>query len=262
MSRTAVPGRAVPSPARSGIRWYCLLLIILVLPPPLSAQETVVLANGEWPPFFSPQLDHYGAGSRIVSEAFALEGVKVVYAFYPWKRALHLAREGVVDGVVGFDVNPERAEAFLVSDPVWESKWVFFHLKDVPFVWQGWERLAGIPIGGTLEYMYTQEFLDAEAAGKITVFRAGSDELGLRMLLHRNVTLFPQLLEVGLYQLATLFSEDRAHVTYSGPFGTHVSHIFLSRKIGRNAGLLRRFNAGLAKLRASGELDRIFDALH
>ncbi len=42
-------------------------------------EETIRLTNGEWIPFLSEDLKHYGVISRIVKEAFALEGMKVEY---------------------------------------------------------------------------------------------------------------------------------------------------------------------------------------
>ena len=42
------------------------------------AEETIRIAIGEWPPYTSKELKHYGVVSRIVAETFALEGVKVV----------------------------------------------------------------------------------------------------------------------------------------------------------------------------------------
>ncbi len=39
------------------------------------AEETIRLTNGEWPPYLSKNLKYYGISSRIVTEAFALEGL-------------------------------------------------------------------------------------------------------------------------------------------------------------------------------------------
>ncbi len=41
------------------------------------AGETIRITNGDWPPFTSEQLPSGGPLSRIVSEAFALEGITV-----------------------------------------------------------------------------------------------------------------------------------------------------------------------------------------
>ncbi len=57
---------------------------------------------GEWPPFFSNDLKHGGVTSHVASEAFALEGIKVEYGWFPWNRALHLAQTGDWDAAIGW----------------------------------------------------------------------------------------------------------------------------------------------------------------
>lgn len=79
------------------------------------AEETVRLTNGEWAPYFSEKLKYYGIGSRIVTEAFSLEGIRVIYGFYPWKRALKLAEAGEWDGAVGWETNPDREPYFYAT---------------------------------------------------------------------------------------------------------------------------------------------------
>ncbi len=247
-------------------RWICVLVglaSLLVLAPHGWTLDSIRLANGEWPPYYSQSLEGYGVGSRIVTEAFALNGIRVDYEFYPWKRALALARSGTLDGVVGFDKNPEREREFYFSDVVWTSRWVFFHLKARPFSWNSLADLRGLSVGGTLEYMYTQDFLDAERARILTVFRAPSDYLGFKMLLAGNVDVFPQLREVGWHQLRTMLpAEDAAKVTaHSRPLGVHEDYLLLSRSGPDAERRMRLFNEGLRALKASGRLDELLRGL-
>jgi len=51
------------------------------------AGEAIRLTTGEFVPFTSKSLKYNGVISRIVTEAFALEGGEVEYGWYPWKRA-------------------------------------------------------------------------------------------------------------------------------------------------------------------------------
>ena len=53
----------------------------------------VVIANGEWNPYFSENLRYYGVVSRIVKEAFESEGIEVEYVFRPWKRGMEDAKK-------------------------------------------------------------------------------------------------------------------------------------------------------------------------
>lgn len=111
-------------------------------------EEVIPIASGEWPPYFSEHLKYHGVGSRIVSEAFALEGVTVVYGFFPWIRSLKLAESGEWDGVVGFELNRDREKHFIPCDPVWEAPWVFFYVKGNGFDWDSFDDLKDVIIGG------------------------------------------------------------------------------------------------------------------
>ena len=48
-----------------------------------SADEVITLTSGAWLPYLSECAPHHGVVSRIVTEAFALEGVRVNYIFRP-----------------------------------------------------------------------------------------------------------------------------------------------------------------------------------
>ena len=95
----------------------------------VSGPDTIRLTNGEWPPYLSEHLEHYGVVSRIVTEAFALEGVKVEYGFFPWKQAYELAESGEWDGSLIWLRTPEREQYFYFSEPILQCNYVFWHLK-------------------------------------------------------------------------------------------------------------------------------------
>lgn len=228
-----------------------------------TCEKTVILTNGEWAPYFSEHMKYYGIGSRIITEAFALEGVRVRYQFYPWKRGLMLAQEGVCDGAVGWEINVDRKEHFYESEVVWESPWVFFYLKKYNFDWKTFDDLKNIKIGGTLEYMYTPQFLEAERSGKIRVDRAASDELGYKKLLAERFDIFPQLLDIGYYQLQKQFTPETFNLFTHHPtsFGKHKEYLLLSKRHEHNRELIEVFNRGLRRLKESGEYQKYFKEL-
>ena len=225
--------------------------------------EKIRLCNGEWPPYFSQYLPHYGIGSRIVSEAFALEGVTVEYGFFPWKRALNNAQYGQWDGVVGYESNFERERNFFASNTVWAAPWVFFHLKNQPLFWGKLDDLASYQMGGTLAYMYTPEFLAAEKSGKLRVERVPSDEQNFKKLVIGRIDIFPQLLDVGYFQIRNLFDPDTAQTIthHPKPFGIHREHLLLSKVRKQSVRLLETFNRGLLRLKESGRYDQYFAEL-
>lgn len=239
----------------SRIRAFLLTLACLLFASFASA-ERILLSNGHWPPYLCEQLPHYGVASRIVSEAFALEGVTVEWKFYPWARALHLARLGEVDGTAVWLRSPEREQHFFISDPVVDSQYLLFHRKDKPLDWQDIDDLARLRLGATTGYDYGEAFQQAEAEGRLQVRRQTSDDLGLRQLLAGRLDALPIDPVVAQFILHEQFSaEERAQITFHPrPLSIGSLHLLLSRQVAGNAELMERFNLGLRQLRESGKV--------
>lgn len=240
--------------------WRCWLVAgVLLLVPSGAASETVRITNGEWPPYMSRDLPHYGIASRIVTEAFRLVGIDVEYGFFPWSRSLHMADNASWDGSAVWLWNPNREARFHFSDPVIASGYVWFHLSDREFDWQTMDDLAGMVVGGTTDYDYGEAFTQAEESGSIIVERVARDELNFLKLLHRRIDVFPMDRIVGLEMLNRHHTpEEVALVTYHPrPLRADDLHLIMSRDIPENAKRIELFNEGLRQLRESGSIERI-----
>lgn len=234
-----------------------LLLLLLFFAFPAVADE-VHLTNGEWSPYLGQNLPHHGVASRIVEEAFALEGIQVQWEFYPWARALRHAERGKSDGSAVWLRSPEREQAFFFSDPVVESGYYLFHRKDVPFSWQTVDDLRELRIGGAIDYDYGQAFQQAENEGSLKVKRLSSEEQGLRMLLADRLDLFPIDKVVAFDLLYSRFSaQERKQLSFHPkPLRSDSMHLLLSKQVPGNAQRMQRFNDGLRKLRDSGKVSQ------
>lgn len=218
------------------------------------AEETIRLASGEWAPYLSEHLKHYGVVSRIVTEAFALEGVKVEYGFRPWKRAYKEALIGAYDGSVVWTKNPKREQDFYYSDQVIEGESVLFHLKSYPFDWKSKEDLTGLRVGGELGYNYAL-LQDLQEQGKIKLNRVASDKQNFGMLLHKRIDIFQQDRVAGYDFLNDHFTpEEIQQITHHPkPIRTDPYHLILSKKNDDNQRLLKLFNKGLKRLKENGK---------
>ncbi len=226
--------------------------------------KTIRLTNGEWQPYMSKDVPHYGVASHIVTEAFELVGIEVKYGFFPWKRSYKIAKEGRWDGTVVWLESDERREDFFYSDAVVPSTWVFFHLKDAGFDWDSYEDLTDVRIGGTLEYSYGKEFEAAEAAGIIKTRRVPTDETNLKKLLKGRIDVFPGEVMVTYAQIRDTFSPEDAVLFTNHPKAIHEvpMYLLLSKKVAESEAMRERFNEGLKRLKESGLYDQIIaDAL-
>ncbi len=221
--------------------------------------DTIRLTTGKWQPFTSKSAPHYGAAAHIVTKAFAVVGVEVEYGFFPWKRAMKLARDGKWDGsIIWYDTEERRAD-FWYSDPIAAATNSFFHLKSYEFGWDEFKDLEDVRVGGTSEYSYGTEFDAAERAGIFRTRRAISDEVGLTNLLKGRIDVFPGELLVTYEQIHDTFSEEHAALFTHHP--KHISkiplYLLLSKKVSGNERVRDLFNEGLKRLKESGKFDQI-----
>lgn len=239
-----------------------LFTCLLLLASAFNVQaETVRLTNGEWAPYVSKNLQHYGVFSHIVTEAFALEGITVEYGFYPWKRGYKAAADGDYDGSLTWAPTPEREKDFYFSEPVTYNKKVFFHLKSRPFTWDSFADLKGLNIGTTAQYTYGDEFDNAAKNKLISAFPVNNDQQNVKKLLAERIDIFPMEIEVGYGLIHSELAPAQAALITNHPKPVTETPIciVISRKIPaeRASKLLAAFNRGLAKLKESGQYEQL-----
>jgi polar amino acid transport system substrate-binding protein len=227
------------------------------------AEETIRISTGEFPPYLSENLAHNGVGLRIIKEAFALEGVKVEYGFFPWKRSYKLAKTGEWDASATWGHNADRDKHFYFSDPLYPARSVFFHLKSYQFDWNTLEDLKGISIGATQTYAYTPEFLEAIDKQTLNIELIASDEINFKKLLKGRTNIFPLNIDVAYALLANKFTlHERESITYHPrELYSIQSHLIFSKKNERNIRMLALFNSGLKRLRVSGKFGEYFEGI-
>ena len=241
-----------------------ILLVLASLPSSGALADTVRITNGEWPPFTSERLPDNGPLSRIVAEAFALEGITVEYGYFPWKRAYDYARTGKWDGSIGWAPTPRHVQDFQMSDPVLTADKALFHLKNIPFDWQKIEDLRGWKVGATAGYSYGDDWDNAVKDGRLRVDEVTVDEQNIRKLLLRRVDVIAMEVDVANYLLRTRLTPEEAATIVQHPKLLMRTPICLavSRNTARAADLTTRFNRGLQRLKDSGAYDRYLGELH
>lgn len=221
--------------------------------------RVVRITTGEWPPYTSEHMPFHGVASQIIAEAFAEIDVVAEFEFFPWTRAMKIARDGRWDATsIWFDTE-ERREKFFFSDPIIIATNSFFFLKGSDFDWHDFGDLAKFRIGGTFEYSYGREFDAAEAKGVFQTQRSRSDEAGLQNLLKGRIDVFPGERMVTYEQISATFSKEEAALITHHPKPISVQPLYLlfSKLVTGNEYKLELFNKGLKRLKESGRYDQI-----
>ncbi len=236
------------------------ITLFLFLLSTLNANDTVRISNGEWPPFFSKDLTKYGVTSHIVQEAFALENIQVKYEWYPWKRALHLARVGELNASIGWSKTEKREKDFLFSDIIINGNVVFFYLKSQSFDWYNFDDLKDIRIGSILDYQYGTKMQEIKNLEGTDIFEVVDEKKLFQMLLKGRFHVIIINLDVGYGILNKYFSKEKVNsITYHKKvFHNEKLRLLFSNEIKENKVLLKKFNKGLQRLKDNGKFEEYY----
>ena len=248
--------RGLDVPGRLAV---AVALALLLAACPVRAQDSIVLTSGDWPPYYSEELLSGGVANQVVSESFALVGVRTSFVFVPWRRALEMARSGQAQGSAGWLRMADRERDFLFSDPLFESVRVFFHRTDTPFDWLELDDVRDLRVAITLGSAEEFPLEDVMARGKGRVDIAQDYASGMKKLLLGRVDVYACNQEVGLFILQHRMGPEAAAITYHPrPIFSETNHLLLDRSLPGADRLMARFNEGLRRLRESGRYDAIF----
>jgi polar amino acid transport system substrate-binding protein len=243
-----------------------ILALLLVATTQVQAGDRIRITNGEWLPFFSEGLHDFGPPSKVVTDAFALEGIKVEFGFFPWKRSYMLSFNGDWDGAIGWPYGAERAKSHYYSKhPINSGKWVFFHRKDTHFEARSVDQLKTFSYGVTIgDWVMDGDdvFTSALRNGLLKYQRVATDEQIFLMLVRGRVDVFPQQVDVGYHQIQALRKQGRiskveaANIThFEKAYRSMPLYLLLSKKIARNKRMIAAFDRGMDRLHDLGRLD-------
>lgn len=239
-----------------------LACCFLLTPLFTQADQSIRISAGDWPPYISEQLPHYGITSRIVQEAFALEGITVELEFYPWSRSLELARSGQVQATLGWAITEERKQDFRFSQqPINTEQTVFFFHRDRPIDWQGiWQQNTPQQhrVGATLGYEYGERFDTSEANQHFHLKHYPDDKDGFLMLLKKQIDFFPVDLVVAHHILRQHYPLQRQQFDYvRKPLHFVELYLLFSKKDPASQQLKLKFDQGMKKLKNKGRLNTL-----
>jgi polar amino acid transport system substrate-binding protein len=223
----------------------------------LAWAEPVRLAGGDYPPLTGETEPGGGVLSQVVVAALAAQGVTVQITYLPWQRGFNETRGGLYAGTFPYVKNAERQSEFLFSTAMFTDTIRLFGLSSTALPVQWAHKSICVPLGYSIQQV--QPFALAHGA-RLERPASMANCFGLLQLgrvhavwasetVANQVTL--PLRATGLQYKPLL--ED---VDYP------VDYFFIAPKSDPNAaGLITRFNAGLAQIRKTGGYKKMMGTL-
>ncbi len=265
---------AIPHPSSGSPRLFARmtlgLMILLMLGVGAGAgllaspPKRVELATLVWEPYIGPSMPNQGYVREIVVEAYRAMGYEVGITFYPWARALAVARSGKVDGLFPEYFEPLRRVDFDYSDSFPGGPVGFMARKDSGIRFPSDPRvdlattlrqMKSYRFGVVRGYVNTKAFDEADFLEKDETV---TDEQNIQKLLARRVDLIFIDQYVARHLLETRIPQGKGELTFlEPPLETKPLYIAFSKRAPDQAKKREDFNAGLDRIRKSGALQAI-----
>jgi len=213
-------------------------------------EKNLIIAVGNWPPYFTEDDESQGLLASKIRQAFVLSNIQVRFIFMPWQRAYAQAKHGLVDGTAVWLKTNERANIFNFSSPLLKEHHVFFYNKNNPITWKSLDDLTNEIIVGLEGFSYGADIDKHLKSGLLSMYRVRNDEQAFQLLASGKATVYPQEVNVGLAQIEKLLSpEDANKINYHPtPFLQAHSYLLISKALNNSESLIESFNSGLSQV--------------
>lgn len=158
------------------------LLLLSLTAASMAADKTVKFTSLDWPPYAGASLPEKGASVAVVKAAFEASGYQVQVEFYPWERAVALAKDPG-KGYAGYFPEyhaPELEADCVFSEPIGTSPLGLAQHKQAPLQWNNLDDLQKHKIGIVSGYVNEVEFDRRVAAGSQPVDAVTGDDQNLK----------------------------------------------------------------------------------
>ncbi|MGD9368270.1 MAG: transporter substrate-binding domain-containing protein [Desulfobacteraceae bacterium] len=229
-------------------RIWMTLFVAVVLGASSSNAQNLTMATGEWIPFTSASMAHFGEFTKSVTIVLNEMGAEPDYRFYPWGRCFDSVEKGRVWAAFPYSYTVERAKKVWYSDKLSCSKTVFFYYNgEGPPREYHFERLEDLKpyrIGGVTGYFYEESFKNAG----LLVDYVNKEINAMEKLKMGRIDLMPVNERVGWRLIKTHFPDD-AHKfkTLAKPLDVTHLRLIVSKDYPGSKNLLQRFNNALQR---------------
>lgn len=246
-----------------------LLAVLLVLPRPAAAQETVLILGNSYkvPKVY---LDESGEPrgilvdiARYVDER--LPGYELRFELYPWARAYRMAENGL-GGIIGLSMTTPRLERFDYSDVIYRDDVIIVCRKGAEFPYRNMEDLRGKILGVGRGGSFGDDFDRAAASGLFRLEEDNGPVQRLKKILRGRIDC--GLISPGRLALERTIAQDeelsrRADelAVLETPFKEDPNYLGFAKSMGQKP-FLDLFNDVLQRGRESGEIQEIIARHH
>ncbi len=233
---------------------FISFLIFLLSIPAYSIGAELRFATLEWEPYIYNHSDQ-GYAAQVIKMAFANSDYEVDYTFFPWARAIHMAKKNNFAGYFPEYYSKEKTKDFYFSEPFPAAPLVFLKRKTDHIEYSSLQDLKPYSIAVVRGYVNTEEFDEATFLIKE---ETTSDLQNLKKLIGGRINLVVIDKYVGYYLLKKYLPESLNLIdTVEPPLENKELYLCVSKQHAEALQIVEAFNNGIHTMRKDGSLDRL-----
>lgn len=224
----------------------------------LPADEEFRLVTGnDYKPFTDESLPEGGLANEIVARIYDQIGERYSIDWKPWKRGFQEGVSGVYRATYPYVFTEERNELYAFSDPIYTNRLKLFMRKDSGLNPKSIQNAKGKRICWPLGWAAGAELAALFSSGAIGRDEPNDMETCFK-LLGKARTDFVLANQFQGWESARAIGMNLSEISASSfDVETNPLYVIFSRTFPDFEAQVKRFNEGLAKLRASGDYDVI-----
>lgn len=230
------------------------LLALAVLCGSVAAEEKLVrLTSLDWPPYAGEKLTAQGASAALVREAFKAMGYTLIVEFYPWSRAVKMAKDNAQYlGYFPEYYSTDTAKEFNFSEAMGSGPLGFAERNDARVAWKTLDDVVKYRIGVVQDYVNTEDFDQRVSKKQLQVDVTTSDAKNLQKLDGKRIDLAVVDRNVFNYLLATMpsLAPARTSLRFNDQLLEDKKLYVCFKKGPEGEKLTKLFNEGLKKINA------------
>jgi polar amino acid transport system substrate-binding protein len=140
-----------------------LTALLLLCLSKFAQAEKLRIVTEPWAPYvYEENGKVLGLDYETTAIVFKRLGIDVEWQFLPWKRCLAMLEQGLADGALDIFHSDERDATLLYpSEPLSDVEFVMFHANARPHPFRTLDELAGLTVGTSPGYLYSQAFSES-----------------------------------------------------------------------------------------------------
>jgi polar amino acid transport system substrate-binding protein len=232
--------------------------LLLLLAGPARASSLRLVTGTDFAPFADPSLPSGGLAGAVVLAAFAATDQPVEpLEFEPWKRGYADLLSAKVDAAFPYIRWPHRDGEVLYSEPIYEIVLVALFRAGSGHDYTGPDSLKDLSLCLPIGYGVSPPISDMIERKEIHVEQPATADICLKEVAEGRVDVFVGNTDMLDQRIAALFPAPTPFFRAPMPVNRHALHLIAARGNPGAAELIRRFNQGLAAIRADGRYDEI-----